>query len=101
MSDHHLREILLNLHPRLSDNDRERLHFYLQNDVPRPLADDCSSTGTLKLIQSLFDQDKISEKDFTLLIDAFEKIQCCDAVNLLKGSICFFFQISYRSILLI
>jgi hypothetical protein len=41
-------------------------------------------------MQSLFDQDKINEKDFTLLIDAFKQIQCFDAVNLLKGFFCFF-----------
>lgn len=85
MDDHHLRSILLNLHSRLSDNDRERLHFYLQNDVPRPLVDDSSLSGTLKLMQSLFDQDKINENDFTFLINAFERIRCFDAANLLKG----------------
>jgi hypothetical protein len=42
-------------------------------------------------MQSLFDQDKINERDFTLLIDAFKQIQCFDAVNLLKG---FFFFLS-------
>ena len=90
MDDRHLREILLNLHTRLSNNDRERLHFYLQNDVPRILADDSSLSGTLKLMQSLFDQDKISENDFTFLIDALQTIQCFDAVQLLKGLISFF-----------
>ena len=100
MSRHHLREILLNLHSRLSDNDQERLDLYLQNDVPRPLVDEWLSIGALNLIQSMFDHDKISEKGFTLLIDAFEKIQCFDAVQLLKGFL-LSFQISYRSILLI
>ena len=86
MDDHHLRSILLNLHSRLSDSDRERLHFYLQNDVPRPLVDDSSLSGTLRLMQSLFDQDKINENDFTFLINVFEQIRCFDAANLLKGS---------------
>jgi len=36
-------------------------------------------------MDSLFDQDKINEQDFTFLIRAFEQIQCIDAVNLLKG----------------
>ena len=85
MDDHHLRAILLNLHSRLTDNDRERLHFYLQNDVPRSLADDSSLSGTLKVMQSLFDQDKINETDFTFLINAFQQIRCFDAVNRLKG----------------
>ncbi len=89
MDNRHLRSILLNLQYRLSDNDRERLHFYLKNDVPRPVGDDSTLNGTLRLMQSLFDQDKINERDFTLLIDAFKQIQCFDAVNLLKS---FFFS---------
>jgi hypothetical protein len=90
MDNHHLRSILLNLQYRLSDNDRERLHFYLKNDVPRTLGDDSTLNGTLRLMQSLFDQDKINEKDFSLLIDAFKQIRCFDAVNLLKGFFCIF-----------
>jgi hypothetical protein len=90
MTNHHLRSILLNLQYRLSDSDRERLHFYLKNDVPRQVGDDSTLSGTLRLMQSLFDQDKISEKDFTLLIDAFKQIQCFDAVNLLTGFFFFF-----------
>jgi DNA-binding MltR family transcriptional regulator len=41
-------------------------------------------------MQSLFDQDKINEKDFSLLIDAFKQIRCFDAVQLLKGFFSFF-----------
>jgi hypothetical protein len=91
MDSRYLRSILLNLQYRLSDTDRERLHFYLKNDVPRQVGDDSTLSGTLRLMQSLFDQDKINERDFTLLIDAFKQIQCFDAVNLLKG---FFFFLS-------
>lgn len=101
MDNHHLRSILLNLHYRLSDNDRERLHFYLKNDVPRPVGDDSTLSGTLKLMQSLFDQEKISEKDFTLLIDAFKQIQCFDAVQLLKGFAFFLSDFLFYSSLLI
>ncbi len=89
MDNHNLCSILLNLHDRLSNNDRGRLDLYLKNDVPKPVGDDSRLGGTLKLIQSLFDQDKINENDFTLLIDAFKQIQCFDAVNLLKGFILF------------
>jgi hypothetical protein len=90
MDNHHLRSILLNLQRRLSDNDRERLHVYLKNDVSRPIRDNSTLSGTLKFIQSLFDQDKIKEKDFILLIDAFKQIRCFDAVHLLEGFFCFF-----------
>ncbi len=85
MDNPHLCSILLNLQQRLSDNDRERLDLYLKNAVPKPVRDDSKLSGTLKLIQSFFDQDKINEKDFTSLIDAFKQIQCFDAVNLLQG----------------
>ena len=89
MDDREIKGIILNLHRRLTDNDRARLHFYLEKQVPRPLADDSSFSGTLRLMQNLFDEDKINEKNFTLLIEAFEKIQCFDAVDMLKGKIFF------------
>jgi len=85
MDHQQLRSIIIKLESRLSDDDRERLHFYLGNDVPRKIRDDASLRGTLRLMDSLFDQDKINEQDFTILIRAFEQIQCIDAVNLLKG----------------
>jgi hypothetical protein len=36
-------------------------------------------------MESLFDQDKINEGDFTFLINAFDEIRCTDAVKLLRG----------------
>jgi hypothetical protein len=86
MDTHHLRAIILKLQDRLSDNDRKRLHFFLGNDVPKRIRDDPSLSGTLQLVESLFDQDKINEQDFTFLIKAFDEIQCIDAAKLLKGS---------------
>jgi len=72
MDHQQLRSIIIKLETRLSDDDRERLHFYLGNDVPRKIRDDASLRGTLRLMDSLFDQDKINEQDFTFLIRAFE-----------------------------
>jgi hypothetical protein len=92
MDNRHLRAIILKLQDRLSDNDRKRLHFFLGDDVPRRIRDDPSLGGTLSLMESLFDQDKINETDFSFLIDAFDQIQCIDAVKLLKG-ILFLFQL--------
>jgi hypothetical protein len=86
MDDHHLRAIILKLQDRLSDNDRKRLHFFLGNDVPRRIRDDPTLGGTLSLMESLFDQDKINGVDFTFLINAFDEIQCTDAVQLLRGN---------------
>ncbi|CAF2078769.1 unnamed protein product [Rotaria magnacalcarata] len=84
MNAHDLRAILLKLQDRLKDDDRKRLHFFFGNDVPRRIRDDPSLGGTLSLMESLFDQDKINEEDFTFLIHAFEAIQCVDAAKLLR-----------------
>jgi hypothetical protein len=85
MNTHHLRATILRLQDHLSDNDRQRLHFFLSNDIPRRIRDDPTLGGTLNLIESLFDQDKINEQNFTFLINAFDEIQCMDAVQLLRG----------------
>ncbi len=87
MDNHNFRAILVKLQDRLSDDDRKRLHFYLGNDVPRRIRDDPTLGGTLCLLESLFDQDKINEQDFTFLIHAFDGIQCYDAGDLLKGKL--------------
>ena len=94
VDSHHLRAIILKIQDLLSDNDRQRLHFFLGNDVPRRIRDDASLRGTLDLMQSLFDQDKINEQDFTFLIDAFDEIQCIDAVKILRGDFCVQFYMS-------
>ncbi len=95
MDNHHLRGILLKLESRLSDDDRKRLHFFLGNDVPRRIRDDPSLGGTLSLMESLFDQDKINEEDFTFLINAFDEIQCMDAVKLLRGNFLLQINVSF------
>ncbi|CAF0884255.1 unnamed protein product [Adineta ricciae] len=84
MDNLRFRSFLLKLQDRLSDNDRQRLHFFLGNDIPRRIRDNPTLQGTLNLLECLFDQDKISEQDFTFLIDAFKEIQCIDAVKLLR-----------------
>ena len=81
----HLRGVLLNLLSRLTDDDRKRLHRYLGNEVPARIRVDPTLSGTLKLIDSLFDQDKINEKEFTFLINALDEVQCIDAAKLLRG----------------
>jgi len=98
MDNRHLRGIILNLENRLSDNDRKRLHFFLGNDVPRRIRDDPSLGGTLSLMECLFDQDKINEQDFTFLINAFDEIQCLDAVNLLRGNFLLLINVSLFSV---
>ncbi|CAF0869077.1 unnamed protein product [Rotaria sp. Silwood1] len=84
MDKNHLRGIILKLQDYLSDNDRQRLHFFLGDSVPRQIRDDQTLSGTLKLMESLLDQDKINESDVTFLINAFDAIQCIDGVKLLN-----------------
>lgn len=86
MDHQQLRATLIKLQDYLTDDDRRRLHFFLGNDVPRRIRDDPTLSGTLSLMESLFDQDKINEQDFTLLIHAFQQIRCLDAAKLLQGS---------------
>ena len=75
MDNQQLGSIIIKFECRLSNDDRERLRFYLGNNVPRKIRDDVSLRGTLRLMDSLFDQDKINEQDFTFLIRTFEQIQ--------------------------
>jgi hypothetical protein len=85
MDNQHLRAIIIELQDRLSDDDRKRLHFFLGNDIPRGIEDNPTLGGTLSLIQYLFDQDKINERDVSFLIRAFTIIKCFPAVALLTG----------------
>ncbi|CAF0839159.1 unnamed protein product [Adineta ricciae] len=84
MNKHRLRSVLLKLDARLTEDDRQRFHFFMGNNVPRRIRDDKSLNGTLSLLESLFDRDIINERDFTFLIDAFEEIECFDAAKLLR-----------------
>ncbi|CAF5017945.1 unnamed protein product, partial [Rotaria sp. Silwood1] len=68
----------------LSDNDRRRLHFIVGDTIPRHLRDDPTLGGTLSLLESLFDQAKISEQDFDYLIRAFNEKHCYEGVKRLQ-----------------
>ncbi|UJR33256.1 hypothetical protein I4U23_020711 [Adineta vaga] len=78
------RALLLKLQDCLSDNDRRRLHFIVGDTIPRQLRDDPTLGGTLNLLETLFDQAKISEQDFDYLIQVFREIHCHEAVKRLK-----------------
>ncbi|CAF0815297.1 unnamed protein product [Adineta ricciae] len=84
MDDSAVRSLILKLQDRLSDRDRECFHFYLGSTVPRRVRDDFSLSGNLRLMDTLFEQNKISGSNVSFLIQAFEEIKCYDAVNLLK-----------------
>ncbi|CAF4626410.1 unnamed protein product [Rotaria sp. Silwood1] len=78
------RALLIKLQDSLSDDDRRRLHFLVGDVIPRQIRDDPSLSGTLNLLESLFDQQRINEQDFDYLIYAFGGLRCYDAVKRLK-----------------
>ncbi|CAF1639663.1 unnamed protein product [Adineta ricciae] len=78
------RALLIKVQDLLSDGDRVRLHFLLGDDIPRNLRDNPSLSGTLSVLESLFDKDIISEQDCDYLIEAFKKIHCYDAAKRLQ-----------------
>jgi hypothetical protein len=80
MNNHDLREILMKIQDRLSDNDRKQLYFLLHQDKAS-LDDTLCPTHP----------DHINEENITYLIKLFETIQCHEAVQLLNGN--FFFSI--------
>ncbi|CAF3852816.1 unnamed protein product [Rotaria sp. Silwood1] len=78
------RALLLKIQDLLSDNDRHRFLFLLGEDVPRYLRDDSSLSGTLRVLESLFEKAIISDQDCAYLIKAFKKIHCNDAAKRLQ-----------------
>ncbi|UJR11826.1 hypothetical protein I4U23_016006 [Adineta vaga] len=78
------RALLIKVQDLLSDRDRVRLHFLLGDDIPRNLRDNSSLSGTLSVLESLFDKDMISDQDCDYLIEAFKKIHCYDAAKRLQ-----------------
>ena len=80
-----LRSVIVKIQDRLSDDDRARLHFYIGDKVPRAIRDNMTLCGTLCLIQCLFERNYVNEDDLSMLINAFETINCIDAVKMLKG----------------
>ena len=78
------RALLLKLQDCLSDNDRRRLHFLVGDMIPRQIRDDPTLGGTLNLLESLFDQGRITTQDYGYLMHAFREIGCHTAVQRLK-----------------
>ena len=87
MDKNNIRATILKLVDGLSDIDRRRLHFYFGIDVPRRISDDQSYDGTLRLIETLFDQDKIRHENLNHLIEACFGIDYHEGVKILRGEI--------------
>ncbi|CAF4244698.1 unnamed protein product, partial [Adineta steineri] len=75
------RTVLLNILDRLSVNERKKLSFLLGDDIERTIQDDPTIGGTLNIFQQLFDRDKISNENFSYLIEAFQAIKCYKAAT--------------------
>ena len=75
MDDNRLHAFILELHDRLNKEDWERVHFYLGTD-PSP---------------------KLNEEQFSFLLNLFEKNQCQNAVEFLKGKLCFHYEPFWQS----
>jgi hypothetical protein len=82
----HFRVVLVDILDRLSDNERKKLAFLLSDDIERRIRDDPTIGGTLDVFQQLFDRHKISEENFSYLIEAFQAIKCYNAANSLKST---------------
>ncbi|CAF4196584.1 unnamed protein product [Rotaria sordida] len=78
------RSLLIKLFNQLTNNDRQALHFAVGNKVPRKDRDNCTPSGSLNLLDSLFDRNLITEQNFDYLINIFEQINCNDASEQLK-----------------
>ena len=81
-----LRTFLVKLFDQLSDHDRQGLHYSLGNQIPGNCPNRCTPSDSLKLLDSLFEQNLISEENFDYLIDIFERIRCDRVVDQLRGS---------------
>ena len=79
------RQLLLDILNTLSDDDRHSLHFLIGNDISRRIRENASFNGTLDLLESLFDRDKISRQHFDYLIQRFQGIGCEAAAKRLRG----------------
>ena len=79
------RLVLIQVERRLSRSERERFLFIVAPYITRDEQKNSSTGGTLDVLQSLLEQERISPNDCSFLIDAFEKIECWTAANHLKN----------------
>ena len=71
----HFRAVLIDILDHLNAHERKKLSFLLADDIERRICDDPTIGGTLDIFQQLFDRGRISDDNFTDLIEAFQKNQ--------------------------
>ena len=83
--DFKFRAEMIKLQNLLSDEDREQLHFYFGDDIPRRLRDNNSLSTALEVVQTLLDRTKISPTDVAYLINGLKAIERHDCAKRLEG----------------
>ncbi|CAF0763263.1 unnamed protein product [Didymodactylos carnosus] len=81
----HFRKVLIDISDQLSEEECRKLKFLLGKDISRRIRYDPTIGDTWDLFEQLPERCKISAKEFTYLIEAFESIKCIVAADILKG----------------
>ena len=87
-SDLRLRSILIEIDRNLSNVERQRLCFLMDNDVPRRLVDVIakdSSEPMTDIWQTLFDRRKITSDNVNYLTERLVKVGRLDLAQLLRN----------------
>lgn len=69
----------------INDDERHRLHFIFGDQVPRPVRENRTVNGTLTLIETLFEREKLNQNDLTTLINVFRRLKCVGAAEVLQS----------------
>jgi len=81
------RVLLANIPKTLSDDERKLFGFVIGDIVSRVDREDTTLGGILNIIESLFQQEIITEDNLGFLIQVFDAINVKTAVRRLKGSL--------------
>jgi hypothetical protein len=81
------RVLLANIPNTLSDDERKLFNFVIGNIVSRVDRENTTLGGILNIIETLFQQERITEDNLGFLIEVFDAINVKTAVSRLKGSL--------------
>lgn len=80
-----LRLVLIQAIETLAPDDRDRLHFFFGEDVPRIVRENRTTHGTLLLLETLFEREKLKENSLIDLILVFRRLNCLRAAEILQS----------------
>ncbi|CAF1493090.1 unnamed protein product [Adineta ricciae] len=78
---HNTRTELTKILDNLSNDNRQRLYFLLSTDVPKYLCKDLTLTGTFQIVDYLFDNALITDRNYSYLIEALKRADCQSTAN--------------------